>query len=271
MISVEKAGVELLLFGSTASDSGVSAFTTTRNGVGGASPYASFNLGLYSGGDVTEVCRNLSRLAGALGVPDAQLCLPRQVHGVEIGLVDASFLKLDAFSRARRLDGVDALITNVPSTVVGVTTADCVPVLLYDPRQRVVAAAHAGWRGTAGRIASRCVERMAALYGTCAADVRAMIGPSISAACFEVGDEVFGAFSQAGFDMARMSFRHRDTGRYHLDLWEANRQDLAGAGVPVSQMETAGLCTFTQCDRFYSARRLTVHSGRFVTGIYLCQ
>ena len=269
MISVEREGLELLQFESTYLDDDVFSFVTTRNKAKNDDPYSSFNLGLYSGGNRDEISRNLKQLSNVIGISPENIFLPHQVHGVKIGIIDEDFMSFDADSKTKALNGIDALITNIPFVVIVVTTADCVPVLLYDTKNKVIAAVHAGWRGTVGHIVRQCVEHMSLLYKTRVEEVKAMIGPSISPGCFEVGDEVIDIFRSSGYDLARISFLNRDSNKYHINLWEANRLELTNAGVPHSQIEISQLCTYTLFDRFYSARRLSVSSGRFVTGIYL--
>lgn len=271
MISIEQEGLELLQFESTFLDNDVFSFVTTRNQAKIDNPYSSFNLGLYSGGDRDEVLRNLEQLSKVIGISSENIFLPHQAHGVKIGTVGEDFMSLDTDSKAKALNGIDALITNIPFVVIGVTTADCVPVLLYDTKNKVIAAVHAGWRGTVGHIVRQCVKRMSLLYKTRTEDIKAMIGPSISPGCFEVGNEVIDIFRSSGYDLSQISFFNRDSNKYHIDLWEANRLDLANVGVPHSQIEISQLCTYTLSDKFYSARRLSVSSGRFVTGIYLSE
>ena len=148
-----------------------------------------------------------------------------------------------------------------------VSTADCVPVLLYDKEKQVIAAVHAGWRGTVGRIVEKTIEVMRIQYGTEGKDLVACIGPSISLESFEVGDEVYAAFEEAGFDMARIARRYE---KWHLDLWEANRMQLLANGVLPEHIEVAGICTFQCYEDFFSARRLGIKSGRILSGIMLC-
>ena len=137
---------------------------------------------------------------------------------------------------------------------------DCIPVLLYDTRRRLVAAAHAGWRGTVARIVQKTLCEM----GSSPADLHAIIGPGISQAAFEVGDEVYDAFRDAGFPMERIAVRET---KWHIDLWDANRWLLEEAGV--QDIHVAGLCTMQLPDRFYSARREGIQTGRNLNGIML--
>ncbi len=155
---------------------------------------------------------------------------------------------------------------------MAVKTADCIPVLLYDERQQLVAAVHSGWRGTVGRIVSRTVEEMQS-HGE---DLHAVIGPGISLDSFEVGDEVYDAFREAGFPMERIAKRYPSpmnselnavhAEKWHLDLWAANRLLLEQAGV--THIHVDGTDTMTS-PAFYSARRETIKTGRNINGIML--
>jgi len=117
-------------------------------------------------------------------------------------------------------------VTDIPGCCICISTADCIPILLYDKQHQAIAAVHAGWRGTVNFIVGHTLERMRAVYGTVGEEVVACIGPGISLESFEVGDEVYEAFRLNGFDMSRISCRNANTGKFHIDLWETNRQQL---------------------------------------------
>lgn len=129
-----------------------------------------------------------------------------------------------------------------------------------------MAAIHAGWRGTVECIVGKALQTMRNTYGTDGKDIIACIGPGISLDAFEVGNEVYQAFKQAGFEMSRIS---RKEDKWHIDLWEANRLQLLEEGVLESNIEVAGICTYQSVEHFFSARRLGIRSGRILSGIML--
>ena len=167
------------------------------------------------------------------------------------------------------LTSVDAICTNVAGCAVCVSTADCVPILLYDMRHQAVAAIHSGWRGTVKRILTHSLRRMNELYGTEGKDLLAAIGPSISLESFEVGDEVYEAFDEARFDMRQIATFDDEARKYHIDLWKANTMQLDTFGVPNNQIQVSGICTYRSHEDFFSARRLGKDSGRILSGIMI--
>lgn len=192
---------------------------------------------------------------------------PHQVHGCEIREV------VDPLTPRSALEGVDALVTNVPGVAISVRTADCIPVLLYDPVHKAIAAVHDGWRGTVQRLSQKVIAFMHDRYGTCAADVLAVIGPGIGPDSFQVGQEVADAFAAAGFPMAEIlsdrgpkapTASDPMAGGLHIDLWRANEWLLEQAGVRFVQV--AGICTY-QDPRFFSARREGPKCGRIINVI----
>lgn len=268
MISLTEDGV-LKGFKSLTAYPDIAHFVTTRQQGISEGTYASFNCSPYTNDSSNNVDRNQNFLFQLMKQEIKELLIPRQQHGCASLIIDKSFFNSPLGVRRNSLDGLDALITNEPGYCVAVTTADCVPVLLYDKRFKVVAAVHAGWRGTVGHIVASVLARMNDHFGTEGEDVVACIGPSISLASFEVGDEVYRAFKESGFDMSRIAITNKDTGKYHIDLWEANRMELLDCGVPEQQIEVAGVCTYIHHDEFFSARRLGINSGRILSGIMI--
>ena len=184
-------------------------------------------------------------------------------------MVDDAFMQLSGDARHALLQDKDALITHLSEVCLCISTADCIPVLLYDREHKAIAAVHAGWRGTVNRLVEQTLQAMHEVYGTQGAQVDAVLGPGISVEAFEVGAEVYEAFEQAGFDMQQMAQWHEDKGKYHLDLLAANRMQLCAAGVPMTQIHDCGICTYTQHRDFFSARRQGIKSGRILNGILI--
>ena len=148
-------------------------------------------------------------------------------------------------------------------------TADCVPVLLYAAAGTgMVAAVHAGWRGTIQEIARKTVHVLTQQLHANPAYLRAGIGPSIGLQAFEVGEEVVEAFRPTT-DLRLIMQRNPLTGKAHINLWEANRLQLLKAGLSANHIEIAAICTHTHAADFYSARKLGIASGRFLSGIFL--
>lgn len=244
----------------------VVAFSTTRAGGVSRGNYASMNINPYCGDSPSNVAENRRRLAETLRIQPDNILLPHQVHGTETLLIDSDFLHAAPSDRTAQLEGVDALATNVAGVCIGVSTADCVPVLLYDPKHHAAAAIHAGWRGTVRRIVAHTLRRMRSAYATEPADLRAVIGPAISLHAFEVGEEVYQQFVDAQFDMPSIA---RMEDKWHLNLPLCNRLQLEEAGVPAHQIADANSCTYTQSTQYFSARRLGAQSGRIYTAILL--
>ena len=152
----------------------------------------------------------------------------------------------------------DAAISNVPGLVLIMTFADCVPILLWDEIKTACGLVHAGWRGTALRIASKTAREMADVFGTNPASLRVGIGPSISQNCYPVGEKVrrefesaYGAEAEGFFDQDR------------LDLWRANHHDLVSAGISPEHIETSGICTACETGTYFSHRAEDGRTGRF--------
>lgn len=206
--------------------------------------------------------------AYTVGVDEETPCPVVQAHQVHLDRI--AIVDRPDVTRAE-LEGFDALMTRLPGCAIGVRTADCVPVLLYDPVQRAVAAVHCGWRGTVQMLSCKVVEKMRLLWGTNPADLRAQIGPSIGPDAFQVGEEVVDAFREAGFPMAEIhSWRGESPmgkeipsggcipaamrGGHHLDLWRANEWMLEQAGVLPAHIHTSRVCTYENYNVYYSAR-----------------
>lgn len=246
---------------------GIGAFSTMRGEVDRRNAYSGVNLCDYVGDDALQVLDSRLTLAMQLGVDLDDLVMPRQTHSCHVAVIDERFRSLDIDQQESALEGVDALVTKLQGIVIGVNTADCVPIVLVDGQAGVIAVAHAGWRGTVGRIVKNVVEEMCR-QGARVEYIQAAMGPSICQECFEVGDEVVDAFKQAHFDIDAIVMRNADTHKAHIDLRLANHAALVAAGVPADNITLSQHCSRCEHDRFFSARRLGINSGRTFTAIY---
>ena len=250
----------------------VRAFSTQRTANGPANgPYANFNITHYCGDDADHVAASRRGLCHSLGIAENRLFLPHQTHGTEVVQIDNAFLQLPTSEQEQRLYAKDCILTRERGVCIGVSTADCVPVLVYDASTQCVCAIHAGWRGVVGNAVGAAFRQLRQQADFDASQVRAVIGPSISQTAFEVGDEVVDAFSRAGFSIAQIARRMpaADGQRYHIDLWAAVSQQLLREGVALDAIQVSGICTYAEADTFFSARRLGIRSGRIFSGILL--
>lgn len=259
----------------------VKAFSTTRHGGVSEGNYASLNINEYCGDSKANTDANRLLLANELGIDANHIIMPHQTHGVESRIIGEEFATLPDGVKKMLLEGVDAVMTNIPGMCIGVSTADCIPVLLYDEEHHAAAAIHAGWRGTQARIVRKAVQEMRMAYQTDPTKLKAVIGPGISLDNFEVGDEVYAAFEQAAFDMSAIAEEHIKRNpnaddpakaferKWHINLPLANIQMLTHNGVDEANIINTGICTFDNADNYFSARRLGIESGRIYTGIII--
>lgn len=259
----------------------VKAFSTTRHGGVSEGNYASLNINEYCGDSKANTDANRLLLANELGIDANHIIMPHQTHGVESRIIGEEFATLPDGVKKMLLEGVDAVMTNIPGMCIGVSTADCIPVLLYDEEHHAAAAIHAGWRGTQARIVHKAVQEMRMAYQTDPTKLKAVIGPGISLDNFEVGDEVYADFEQAAFDMSAIAEERIKRNpnaddpakaferKWHINLPLANIQMLTHNGVDETNIINTGICTFDNADNYFSARRLGIESGRIYTGIII--
>ena len=252
----------------------VVAFSTTRHGGCSQGNHGEFNINEHCGDDASAIARNRAALASRLGIDSSRIIMPHQTHGIETRQVAEEFLSLPGGVQKMVLEGVDAVMTDMSGVCIGVSTADCIPVLLYDSEHYAVCAVHAGWRGTVARIVQKAIADMRLAYGTSASCLTAVIGPGISLDAFEVGDEVYSQFAEAGFVMEGISRQMKAAGsgagyKWHIDLPECNCQQLVQCGLPEGSIIRSGICTHANAADYFSARRLGINSGRIFNGIML--
>lgn len=251
--------------------SNIVAFSTQRYTEEAELPYSGFNVTSYTGDDPSHVRSCQQRLADYLRIPPESLIIPRQTHGTRCVVVTSKLLA--SKRRESALEGVDAVITDLPDVCVGVSTADCLPILFYDTVTGAIGAAHAGWRGTVARIGVQTIAKMYEAFGTQSSNLRCVLGPCIGPTAFEVGADVYEAFRLARFPMAQIATRVptparvRPVRRWYIDLPEANAWQLERAGVPPQNITFSGICCHTDYAHYFSARRLGINSGRTYSGI----
>lgn len=220
----------------------------TRSGGASSGVFAGLNCGPGSS-DQTEIVQiNRNRVADAMHVTPANLVSVRQVHSADVATVTAPFA--DALPKA------DALVTKTPGLALAILTADCQPVIFHDPVGHVIGIAHAGWRGALDGVLDATVDAMEAI-GAKRADIRAVIGPSISQRAYEVGPAFLDEFLTHDQGNARF-FTRGQKDRMHFDLPSYGVHRLRSAGVGLA--EWTGHCTYSDADKFYSYRR-TTHAG----------
>jgi YfiH family protein len=265
MISVALNKLSILQFANLSEFPEILHFSTTRIGGCSIDNYNSLNLGFNSGDLQCKVLENRVILCAALGIYPDKLVFPKQTHTATTKTITADFLDLDIEERKQFLNETDAVITNQKEVCIAIKTADCVPVLLFDRKRKVVAAVHAGWRGTVQAIVSITIHKMAKEFGSASCNIFAGIGPSISPEVYEVGEEVWNRFSP---ELYQPTIPAKADKRL-IDLWSANYQQLINAGVPADQIEVAQMCTWSDSTRFFSARRDGLRTGRMATGIMI--
>ncbi|MGE5552425.1 MAG: peptidoglycan editing factor PgeF [Betaproteobacteria bacterium] len=204
------------------------------------------------------------QLLEALGLGRRPLVVARQVHGDDL-LVVRSAQEVPAVAEKEG----DGLLTASPEVALAVLTADCLPVLLFDPRRRVVAAVHSGWRGTVRRISGKAVRRMVEEFGSAAQDLLVAIGPGIGPCCYEVDEPVLEQVAAAFPEVAEKLVTPSREGRAYLDLRAAVRHDLKESGVPAENVTTVEECTACCPDWFFSYRREGSGTGRMAAVIGL--
>ena len=194
----------------------------------------------------------------AWGVQPSQIRLVKQVHRADVAIVRRGDLRVWGMPEA------DAIVTDDPEVAIAVRIADCAPILLADRTRPVVAAVHAGWRGTVQRAALAGVDAMRREFGSRPADLVAAVGPCLDVCCGEVGDEVVEAFRHAGHDGAGLDrwFSVGPGGRFHLHLARANRDQLEAAGLLPEHIHVSRLCTRSYPEVFHSYRAAGPNAGR---------
>ena len=248
----------------------VSHFFSTRKGGISTGNYTSLNLGAFCGDDPVAVTKNRKILCDTIGIDIDRLIVPRELHDNEIREIDPAFFNLSKEEQLNFVSTCDALITNMHGVCLAVSTADCVPVLLYDKKLRIIAAVHAGWRGVAKRILPMTIQLMQAKYHSEVEDIIAVTGPCISVDSYQVNQDVINEF-QSIFKEDEMShiLQIKENGTFFIDLKKAVLIQCKTENLLDENIEIHSGCTFQTSELYFSARRDSVYSGRMLSGIFL--
>lgn len=243
----------------------VKAFVTTRKGGVSEAPFASLNVSFSVGDKKEDVIQNRTRIAESVGLTLSDCVIPQLVHGDKVATVTQEDRGRGMLNFEAAFPETDAMITNITRTCLWVTSADCVPILLFDKRLKVVGAAHAGWKGTLAEIGKRTVEAMQKQYGSQPADLIAGIGASVGKCCYEIPSNMAELFQSVwGEDVAECEGKQAK-----LDLQECNRRCLIDAGILAENIEVARICSSCNVETYFSYRKENGLTGRYVAGIFL--
>ena len=252
--------------GITAAGGVAHGFSTRLGGVS-EGMWASLNLGVSRGDDPDHVRENYRRFFAAIGGSEQRLAMSNQVHGAAVRTVTTADLHDDPYGKVAY--EADGLMTDLPGAALVVYSADCIPILFYDPVRRCVAAVHAGWRGTAAGIATAAVDRMKNVYGCRPEDILAAIGPGICPDCFETHEDVPNAMTSALGTGVLHHIRIKENGKFAVDLKAINAMRLEHAGLDPEHIAVSSLCTSCNPDKFWSHRKLGTNRGSMAAAIQL--
>lgn len=234
-------------------------FTTRKEGVS-STPFASFNFGFHVGDEQENVVRNRQLLARKISLPLTNWVSGEQTHQTNIKIVGGSDKGSGAATNQTALKQVDGLITNQKGVLCTAFFADCVPIFFFDPVTEYIGIAHAGWKGTVGRIAAKMVQKMTAL-GVDTTNLLVVIGPSISREKYEVDEQVIAHLSTRDRNKTVSS---KGDSRYLLDLKQLNKEILLQSNVLRNNIDVTEYCTFRDQDLFFSHRRDQGMTGRML-------
>ena len=253
IIEQNRGGVPFLAADGIAAAGGVAHGFSTRLGGVSRGEFDSLNLGLARGDDPDCVRENYRRFLGAIGASGSRLAMCNQVHGSTVRTITTADTKTELYHKLGC--EADGLMTAIPGVTLVVFSADCIPVLLYDPVRWVIAAVHAGWRGTAAGIVTVAVERMGDVYGCKPENILAAIGPGIGPCCFETHEDVPNAITAALSTAALPYISIMANGKFSVDLKGINARRLEQAGLDPANIALCAHCTCCGEDKFWSHRR----------------
>ncbi len=244
------------------SELGIKNGFTRRSGGVSHGKIEGLNFGFRVGDNPDAVRQNYELLANDIGFDVSRIVCARQQHTDNIRIVTEADCGKGVIVVDSDICDTDGLITNISDIPLVVFTADCVPLLFCDPVNRVVAATHAGWRGTAQKIGKKTVQLMKSEFGCKPQNIIAAIGPSIGACCFEVDRDTAENFDKK-YNIPKLN------GKFHVDLWAVNKDDMIDEGINPENIYVSDECTICNSDKYYSYRTHKEHTGRQVAVISL--
>jgi len=269
MFNKDSSGFSYFQFENFHKFQNINHFVTTRDGGVSNGAYQSLNLG-YGTEDLSlSVLENRHILAQKMGIPLDNFVMCNQVHGKTVKVVTKEDKSKGAFFKDSALLATDGMITNIPDICLFVMGADCVPLLFFDPVQKVIGATHAGWRGTVQKIGIETVQLMVNTYNCSLDNIMVGIGPSIGNCCYNVGGEVIDEVLRTFGTTDHFINFNNETAEAHFDLWYANKYQLKEIGIKDENIEISGLCTKCNSHTFFSSRAGNGVTGRFGAGIML--
>lgn len=252
MKELQNKGVTYLAAESFLAAGGVAHGFSTRYGGVSSGIYATMNLGSTRGDDPKLVRENFRRFCAAIGADDERVVMTTQIHSTIVRPVTPADIETDSYDSWEH--ECDGLITDIPGLALTIFSADCIPVLLYDPVRKVIAAVHAGWRGTAGDIAGKAARMMQTDYGSDPANILAAIGPGISKCHFETHADVPDAMRELLGALVEPYITALENGKFQVDLKGVNAALLRRAGLGDDHIDISTDCTACLCDKYWSHR-----------------
>ena len=226
---------------------------TTRVGGVSCGRYATLNMSFSNGDDKEKVLENFNRVCAALEIDPNKLVFSHQTHTSNLMVVKQEDIG-KGITKERDYNDIDGLITNLSGVGLVTQFADCVPLLFHDPVKKVIAASHAGWKGTVLEIGKKTVLKMQEEFGCNPKDILVVIAPSICQDCYEVDDTVINELNKISYLKTDEIYYKKPNQKYQLSLWEANRQILINAGIKSENITVANICTNCNSHLFHSHR-----------------
>jgi len=245
-------------------------FISTRKGGVSKPPFDSLNLGLNVGDDPDNVLKNRKRLATTIGIPLRSFTIGEQIHSGNITIISEESRGKGSTNNKEAINATDAMVTNIVDICLVILVADCVPILFFDPVQRAIGVAHAGWKGTLQLIAQKTVMAMEKAFGSSPQDIIVGVGPSIGPCCYKVGPDVISQVETIFHTRKEFILNESKSGEGYFDLWKANLTQLLHAGIKRKNIEMAMMCTCHNPELFFSYRHQRGVTGRFCAGITIC-